>query len=426
MIDRVDQARVELDLPAADHPHRARLADARLVVAVDVSAHGELGLVLGRVEQLRDLGGVAEGVVAARDGAGDRAGLDPPALDPHVHLGRGGDQELAGAQVHQRAVRRRIEGAQPVEYRGRRVGAGLAELLTQHHLEEIAPAEGILGAVDRRRVLPWLMVVGRRFAAGARGRVGVLLRVARHVARVPGGRDEVVAMPHRPVRHVVDHQDFVGHEEHQVALVRRALELELHRLELVGEVVAEGAVEAEVLVLVVVEELDHRAQQAEDRGLPAALLLGHDLHRRVDLPAHAIAVRFQRGDGGERLDGGTDRLQQDTASGLQRLDLERAPAAGDGERRGGEAQVPARVAAGELEAGGHEDAGIAVQTLDQGRGRRADRRLAVAAVDGDAAPGAIAAVAGGGFAHGALMPLAATPLSSDAGIQSRRSSTTDS
>ena len=181
-----------------------------------------------------------------------------------------------------------------------------------------------------------------------------------------------------------------------------------------------------MLVLVVAEEVDHRAQQAEDRGLPAALLLGHDLHGRVNVPVQAVAVRFQRSDGGERLDRGADGLQQHPASRLQRRDLEIAPSASDGERRGGEAQVPARVAAGELEAGRHEDAGIAVQTLDQSCGRGPHRRLMVAAVDGDAAAGAVAALAGVGLAHGALMPLAATPLSSDAGIQRRRSSTTDS
>ena len=330
--------------------------------------------------------------------------LDAPALDADVHLGRGRDQELAGAEVHQGAVGRRVEGAQPVEHRRGRVGAALAELLAQHHLEEVAPAERILRAIHRRRILARLVVVLGRLVGWGRERVGVLPRVARHVARVAGGRDEIVAMPHRPVRYVIDHQDLVGYEEHQVALVGRPLELELHRLELVGEVVAEGTVEAEMLVFVVAEEFDDRAQQAEDRGLPAALLLGQDFHGRVDLPAHAIALRLQRGDGGERLDRGADGLQQDPASGLQRRDLEVAPAAGDGERRGGKAQVPARVTAGELEAGGHEDAGIAVQTLDQGRGRRADRRLAIVAVDGDAAAGAIAAGVGSGFAHRALIP----------------------
>ena len=55
MVDRVDQPRIHLDLAAADDPHRARLAHAALVVAVDVRAHGQLGLVLLGVEQLQDL-----------------------------------------------------------------------------------------------------------------------------------------------------------------------------------------------------------------------------------------------------------------------------------------------------------------------------------------------------------------------------------
>ena len=55
MVDRVDQARIHLDLAAADDPHRARLADPALVVAVDIRAHGQLGFVLLRIEQLQDL-----------------------------------------------------------------------------------------------------------------------------------------------------------------------------------------------------------------------------------------------------------------------------------------------------------------------------------------------------------------------------------
>jgi hypothetical protein len=39
VIDGVDQPRVQLDLPAPEHLHTAGLADARLVVAVDVGAH---------------------------------------------------------------------------------------------------------------------------------------------------------------------------------------------------------------------------------------------------------------------------------------------------------------------------------------------------------------------------------------------------
>ena len=39
MVDRVDEARIHLDLAATDDLDRTRLADAALVVAVDVRAH---------------------------------------------------------------------------------------------------------------------------------------------------------------------------------------------------------------------------------------------------------------------------------------------------------------------------------------------------------------------------------------------------
>ena len=71
------------------------------------------------------------------------------------------------------------------------------------------------------------------------------------------------------------HDDqLVRQVEHEVALIRRAREPQAHRLELEGQVVAEGAVEAEVRLVRVVEEVDERAQHGEDRRLAAALLLG--------------------------------------------------------------------------------------------------------------------------------------------------------
>ena len=45
VIDGVDQARVHLDLAASDHLHTLGFAHTRLVVAIDIGAHGELGLV---------------------------------------------------------------------------------------------------------------------------------------------------------------------------------------------------------------------------------------------------------------------------------------------------------------------------------------------------------------------------------------------
>src|SRR5262245_21527269 len=85
MVDSVDQARIELDLTAADDPHAAGDRDPRLVVAIDVRAHRQLALVLPGVEQLADAFGVLDRIAAAGDGSADRAGLDPPSFDPDVH-----------------------------------------------------------------------------------------------------------------------------------------------------------------------------------------------------------------------------------------------------------------------------------------------------------------------------------------------------
>ena len=97
MIDRVDQPGIEFDLPSADDLDAAGFADPGFVVAIDIGAHGQLGLVLGRIEQGADALGILDRIAAARDGAADRTGLDSPAFDPDEHLGRGGDQELAVA-----------------------------------------------------------------------------------------------------------------------------------------------------------------------------------------------------------------------------------------------------------------------------------------------------------------------------------------
>ena len=75
-------------------------ADARLVVAVDVGAHGQLGLVLARSRAARGSARRRRSASrAARDRAGDRARLDAVAVDAHVHLGRGADQVLRLAEV---------------------------------------------------------------------------------------------------------------------------------------------------------------------------------------------------------------------------------------------------------------------------------------------------------------------------------------
>src|SRR5699024_9730014 len=92
VIDRMDEARIHLDLTTAYDAHGTGLADAALVVAVDVRAHGELGFVLLGIEQLQDLLGIGDCILAALDGAGDRAGFDAAAVDAHEHFRRSADQ----------------------------------------------------------------------------------------------------------------------------------------------------------------------------------------------------------------------------------------------------------------------------------------------------------------------------------------------
>ena len=100
VVDRVDEAAVHLDLPPADHPHAARHADPRLVVAVHVGAHGQLRLLLGRVEQGADVGGVLQRV-GRRARSCRRSGRSPPESPghPHVHLGRRADQALPSPRL---------------------------------------------------------------------------------------------------------------------------------------------------------------------------------------------------------------------------------------------------------------------------------------------------------------------------------------
>src|SRR6184192_2871120 len=81
-----------------------RHADPRLVVAVHVGAHGQLRLILDRVEQGTDVGGVLQRVGTTPDRAGDRAGLHPVPGHPHIHLGRRADQALPLPEVEEELV----------------------------------------------------------------------------------------------------------------------------------------------------------------------------------------------------------------------------------------------------------------------------------------------------------------------------------
>ncbi len=62
---------------------------------------------------------------------------------------------------------------------------------------------------------------------------------------------------------MVDDENFVGQVEHHVALVGRPLQLQVDRVELEGEIVAEGAVEADAGIRLRMEEIGDGAQHGE-------------------------------------------------------------------------------------------------------------------------------------------------------------------
>ena len=178
-----------------------------------------------------------------------------------------------------------------------------------------------------------------------------------------------------------------------------------HRLELEGQVVGEGAVEAQVRLVGMVEQGDQGPERGEHRRLAAALLLdepsfrrAHDRGDGVGSAAHAL----HRVEGAEGLG---DRAEQDLAPRVQRLDLERAAPSGEDERRVGEAHVPARVAARILVARGEQAAPMRVEILDEGLDGVGDGDRVHRAVDADASPGEVAV-----GAHGRALPLPGVDL----------------
>ena len=383
VVDGVDQPRVHLDLAAADDPHAPGHADPRLVVAVDVGAHRQLGRVLGRVEQRQDLGGIPDGIPAARDGAGDGAGLHAVAVDAHVHLGRGADQVLGLAQVDEEAVGRRVPLAQPPEeLRGRPRAPGV-EGLARHDLEQVAALERLARDAHEGGVLPGLVIAraGRLGVADIRAR-GAVSRQAVGGAAVDL---EVVAPALRDLAPMVDDDQLVRQVEDEVALIGRALELEPHRLELEGQVVAEGAVQAQVRLVLVEEQVDEGPQEGEHRGLAAALLLGEAPRGRPHLALDDVVPRVDRRHDVEPRERPAERGEQDPAARVQGLRPEVAPPRGEHDGRVDEAEVPARVAARILVARRQERAAALVEPFEDRLDGMADGDALDRAADGDAA-----------------------------------------
>ncbi len=405
VVDRVDEPRVHLDLPATDDPDAARFAHPRLVVAVHVGAHGELGLLLDRGEELLDVLGVGQGVLAASDGAGDGAGLHPSsgvggAADPDEHLRGGAHQVLALTEVEEELVGGGVAFAQSLVEAGRRGAAG-ERAVAGDDLEQVTAAEALLGLGDDLRVgaghgpLRHLGGDHRRRGSGPSGHP-----LGRGLGSSLPRRDgELVGVTYTGLALAVADDDRVGQVQDQVAVGGVAVDVAFDVFELEGEVVAEGPVEAQGGVLGAAQGVDERAQGAEDAGAAAALLLGEEDVRVGFGDGHRDVVDPSVGGlphGGHRLaqDG-----EQDPSAVVERGERHPSVAGGDLHAGVDVPEVPAVVAAGILHSRGEY---AAASVLDRGDEFGEDLGIAGgdAAMDGHAARCAVRGGLGVAGLHG--------------------------
>ena len=241
--------------------------------------------------------------------------------------------------------------AQAIEDEARHVGAGIDQELSRHDLEQIAAHECLLGAPHQRGIFArGVVAFGRASSRGVAEPIGRWRGRPRQPRCGAAGDLELVAMQRRLLAHVVDDQDFVRQVQHEVALVGRARQAQGNWLELEYEVVAERAVEPEMLVIRAGEQLAEGAQNRKNAGLPAARLLGKAGRALADLAVDAVVARVP--DVGRREAGqmAADRSEQQPPALVERLDGKAVPARRQHQRRVDKPHVPARIAPGELEA----------------------------------------------------------------------------
>ncbi len=144
---------------------------------------------------------------------------------------------------------------------------------------------------------------------------------------------------------MVGDEDFVGNEQHEVTLVVRALQLVLDGIELERQIIAKGAIKAEIGILLREEKPDYGAQHRKDRGHARAFFFreGADRfhNRQIDTVFAGLVDLYFR----KRLDGIQNGPKQDDAARVQRLDAHRAGTRRDDDRRIDNCGIPSRIAA---------------------------------------------------------------------------------
>ena len=207
---------VAFDEEAGGDLDLAGLGDAADIVAPQIDQHQMLGPLLGVAHQFFGKRLVFLRRLAARPCAGDGADGHDAVAQPHQdfrarsHNGKTGKGEVVQERRRVQPAQRAIEGE-------RRQGEGTAEALARHHLEHVAGADVLLGALDDGEILVMRRVGfdgaegGKIFRHRRRSR-GRALQIVDRIVQPLGGAGirrpciDAVLRPHR--RH---DQDLVAH-----------------------------------------------------------------------------------------------------------------------------------------------------------------------------------------------------------------------
>lgn len=100
---------------------------------------------------------------------------------------------------------------------------------------------------------------------------------------------------------MVNDEDFIGQEQHHVALVFRPRQRQLDRVELESEIVTESAEQADGRIRIRIEEVDDGAQRGEDGWDFRTFFLSEDAVRLVDGEIEAACGGSAKREIGRRL-----------------------------------------------------------------------------------------------------------------------------
>ena len=279
----------------------------------------------------------------------------------HEHFRRGRHQEFAVAEIHQRAIGRRVDPAQPLEHFRRRALAGLGEQLPRHRLEQIAARERRARGLDRGLVFAGRVIgkaLPRRFGVDAfRG----LARQAFGRFAVPG---KIIAQHHAAPGGAVIGQQAIRHIQHDVALVAFARALLHEVLDLEHQIIGERAEQAEQRIVI--------GASAATRSRTSDITLARRVRwsssigasPRTIWPASRLALLSEMTMQGSRKRI-AEKRDQHLAARVQRGERKIVARGFQHQRRIGEAEIKTLIAARHRGARRQHHAAAAVEQVDQ-------------------------------------------------------------